>query len=71
MWNLEAQELPEQIVGLLRDTGVPPANLELEITESSIMGDPQRVITTLDDLAPSACGSPSMTSVRGIHRSAT
>ncbi len=50
MWNLEAQELPEQIVGLLRDTGVPPANLELEITESSIMGDPQRVITTLNNI---------------------
>jgi EAL domain-containing protein (putative c-di-GMP-specific phosphodiesterase class I) len=50
MWNLETQELPEQIVGLLRDTGVPPTNLELEITESSIMGDPQRVITTLNDI---------------------
>ena len=50
MWNLETQELPAQIVGLLRDTGVPPANLELEITESSIMGDPQRVITTLNKI---------------------
>ena len=50
MWNLETQELPEQILGLLRDTGVPPANLELEITESSIMGDPQRVITTLNNI---------------------
>ena len=50
MWNLEAQELPEQIIGLLRDTGVPPANLELEITESSIMSDPQRVITTLNNI---------------------
>jgi len=50
MWNLEAQELPEQIAGLLRDTGVPPENLELEITESTIMGDPQRVITTLNNI---------------------
>ena len=50
MWNLETQELPEQIAGLLRDTGVPPANLELEITESSIMGDPQKVITTLNNI---------------------
>lgn len=50
MWNLETQELPDQIAGLLRDTGVPPANLELEITESSIMGDPQRVITTLNNI---------------------
>jgi EAL domain-containing protein (putative c-di-GMP-specific phosphodiesterase class I) len=53
MWNLEAQELPEQIVGLLHDTGVPPGNLELEITESSIMGDPQRVITTLNNIRAS------------------
>jgi len=50
MWNLETQELPDQIADLLRDTGVPPANLELEITESSIMGDPQRVITTLNNI---------------------
>jgi len=48
MWNLEAQELPEQIEALLRDTGVPPENLELEITETSIMNDPQRVIRTLN-----------------------
>jgi EAL domain-containing protein (putative c-di-GMP-specific phosphodiesterase class I)/GGDEF domain-containing protein len=48
MWNLETQELPEQVAAILRDTGVPPENLELEITESSIMGDPQKVITTLN-----------------------
>ena len=48
MWNLEAQELPEQIESLLRDTGVSPENLELEITETSIMNDPQRVIRTLN-----------------------
>jgi len=50
MWNLEAQELPEQIEALLRDTGVPPKNLELEITETSIMSDPQRVIHTLNQI---------------------
>lgn len=50
MWNLETQELPDQIAGLLRDTRVPPANLELEITESSIMSDPQRVIATLNSI---------------------
>jgi EAL domain-containing protein (putative c-di-GMP-specific phosphodiesterase class I) len=50
MWNLETQELPDQIASLLRDTGVPPGNLELEITESSIMADPQRVITTLNNI---------------------
>ncbi len=50
MWNLEAQELPEQIEALLRDTGVSPRNLELEITETSIMSDPQRVIRTLNQI---------------------
>ncbi len=50
MWNLEAQELPEQIEALLRDTGVSPENLELEITETSIMNDPQRVIRTLNKI---------------------
>jgi len=50
MWNLEAQELPEQIEALLRDTGVAPENLELEITETSIMNDPQRVIRTLNKI---------------------
>jgi EAL domain-containing protein (putative c-di-GMP-specific phosphodiesterase class I) len=50
MWNLEAQELPDQIDALLHDTGVPPENLELEITETSIMNDPQRVIRTLNKI---------------------
>src|SRR5919108_4424985 len=47
MWNLEAQELPEQIKGLLKDTDVPPERLQLEITESAIMGDTQRAMRTL------------------------
>ena len=50
MWNLEAQELPEQIEALLHDTGVSPNHLELEITETSIMNDPQRVIRTLNQV---------------------
>jgi EAL domain-containing protein (putative c-di-GMP-specific phosphodiesterase class I) len=47
MWNLEAQELPEQIKGLLKSLAVSPERLELEITESAIMGDPQRAMRTL------------------------
>ena len=50
MWNLEARELPGQIEALLRDTGVSAENLELEITETSIMNDPQRVIRTLNEI---------------------
>jgi diguanylate cyclase (GGDEF)-like protein len=47
MWNLEAQELPDQIAGLIKSVGMPPDRLELEITESAIMGDPQRTMRTL------------------------
>jgi len=47
MWNLEAQELPDQIVGLTKSIGMPADMLELEITESAIMGDPQRTMRTL------------------------
>jgi predicted signal transduction protein with EAL and GGDEF domain len=47
MWNLEAQELPDQIVGLTKSIGMPANRLELEITESAIMGDPQRTMRTL------------------------
>lgn len=50
MWNLETAELPDQIEALLRDTGASPQNLELEITETSIMSDPQRVIRTLNQI---------------------
>jgi predicted signal transduction protein with EAL and GGDEF domain len=47
MWNLEAQELPDQIAGLTKSIGMPAQRLELEITESLIMGDPQRTVRTL------------------------
>jgi diguanylate cyclase (GGDEF)-like protein len=47
MWNLEAQELPDQIAGLTKSIGMPADRLELEITESAIMGDPQRTMRTL------------------------
>ncbi|HWP22761.1 MAG TPA: GGDEF domain-containing phosphodiesterase [Candidatus Binatia bacterium] len=50
MWNLEARELPGQIAALLRDTRVKPENLELEITETSLMSDPQRVMRTLNEI---------------------
>jgi EAL domain-containing protein (putative c-di-GMP-specific phosphodiesterase class I) len=47
MWNLEAQELPDQIAGLSKSLGMPADRLELEITESAIMGDPQKTMRTL------------------------
>jgi EAL domain-containing protein (putative c-di-GMP-specific phosphodiesterase class I)/GGDEF domain-containing protein len=47
MWNLDCPELPEQIAGLLGSAGVPADQLELEITESALMDDPQRAMRTL------------------------
>jgi diguanylate cyclase len=47
MWNLEAQELPDQIAGLIKTIAISPDRLELEITESAIMGDPQKTMRTL------------------------
>ena len=47
MWNLEAQELPHQIAGLAKSIGIPADKLELEITESAIMADPERAMRTL------------------------
>ncbi len=47
MWNLESLALPDQVEGLLRSVGVSPHNLQLEITESAIMVDPQRAMRVL------------------------
>jgi predicted signal transduction protein with EAL and GGDEF domain len=47
MWNLDSQELPDQIQSMLQNIGVPPERLELEITESAIMGDPESAMRTL------------------------
>ncbi len=43
-------ELPDQIAALLEETGVAPEQLELEITESTILADPTRVRSNLDRL---------------------
>ena len=43
-------DLPDQIAALLSDAGVSPGQLELEITESTILADPSRVRNVLDRL---------------------
>ena len=47
MWNLDAPELPGQIQSLLNNIGVPPDRLELEITESAIMGDAEHSMRSM------------------------
>jgi diguanylate cyclase (GGDEF)-like protein len=43
-------ELPDRIAALLEETGVRPSQLELEITESTILADPFRVRQVLNRL---------------------
>ena len=43
-------DLPDEIGRLLTDTGVPPACLTLELTESSMMSDPIRTADVLERL---------------------
>jgi EAL domain-containing protein (putative c-di-GMP-specific phosphodiesterase class I) len=42
--------LVDAIAGILRETGLPPTCLNLEITESTIMSDPDAAITALQHL---------------------
>jgi EAL domain-containing protein (putative c-di-GMP-specific phosphodiesterase class I) len=44
-------DLVGRVLAALRDTGVPPERLELEITESAIMSDVTRTLRRLDRLA--------------------
>ncbi len=50
MFDLLDTKLPEQIAKLLERSGLEPDRLELEITESLIMGDPQRVREVVERL---------------------
>jgi diguanylate cyclase (GGDEF)-like protein len=48
--SLLDSELPAELNRLLRRTGVPPGMLTLEITESTMMADPARVIAVVNRL---------------------
>jgi diguanylate cyclase (GGDEF)-like protein len=49
--NLVDAELVGDVARILEEERVDPSGLQLEITESTIMTDPERVIATLDRLA--------------------
>jgi len=49
--SLHDPNLPRLVAGQLRDSGVDPRLLELEITESAIIVDPVRALETLKKLA--------------------
>ncbi|HWP56871.1 MAG TPA: EAL domain-containing protein [Candidatus Acidoferrales bacterium] len=46
-WNLQSDQLPEQLEGLLKSCAVDPSRMQLEITESAIMIDPTRALANL------------------------
>src|SRR5690606_16644532 len=48
--NLLDDNIPKQILRMLHEHQLPPAALELEITESAIMTDPTRAMRVLDQL---------------------
>ncbi len=45
--DLSDEKLPERIAELLQNIGLPPRALVLEVTESAIMGEPERAIAVL------------------------
>jgi diguanylate cyclase (GGDEF)-like protein len=49
--NVINSELPDQVAVALVDAGLPAQKLILEITESSVMGDPDRTVPTLERLS--------------------
>jgi diguanylate cyclase (GGDEF)-like protein len=49
--NLLNVRLPDQVAQALVAVGLPPQKLVLEITESSVMGDPDRTVPVLERLA--------------------
>ena len=48
-------ELVAEVAKALRDTGLEPGRLELEITESAVLGDVQRTIEVLHELKALGC----------------
>lgn len=48
--QLQAPDFVDQVRAILRDTGLSPTALELEITESAFAGDNQRIIQQLNAL---------------------
>ncbi len=56
MWNLHDPALPERIAHLLRDHGLSPARLRLELTESALMTDTVRTADVLARLSALGLG---------------
>jgi len=51
MWDLHDATLPERVAALLREHGLSPAWLRLELTESALMAEPERAMGVLAGLS--------------------
>lgn len=45
--QLRSPSLVDQVLGVIKDTGIPPANLKIEVTESMIMENPEQGASVL------------------------
>jgi diguanylate cyclase (GGDEF)-like protein len=46
--QIEDRLLPNRILNILAETGLPPARLEIEITENALIGDPDLAAATIE-----------------------
>jgi diguanylate cyclase (GGDEF)-like protein len=63
--------LPDLVSGLLKDNQVPPHQLQLEITESAIMADPDRAIEVLKRLETLGVGLSHRLLLDGLPQAAS
>jgi EAL domain-containing protein (putative c-di-GMP-specific phosphodiesterase class I) len=49
--NIQDPEFPDQVAALLRELSVPPARLELEVTETAVMAEPARAVDSIKRLS--------------------
>ncbi len=54
--EIDRPNLVSDVAALLRETGLPPGSLKLEITESDIMRDPERATVILRELREAGAG---------------
>lgn len=53
--QLEQEHFPAQVMAILAETGLPPHLLELEVTESALMVDPERMVERLRAIKVLGC----------------
>jgi EAL domain-containing protein (putative c-di-GMP-specific phosphodiesterase class I) len=66
--QFDADSLLDDVRGALAASGLPPDDLIIEITETSLMRNTKMAQKQLTALKASACVSPSTTSAPGTHR---